>query len=278
MSSAKDKHIVMDLLIKTLTVSQESPSSFKICWGRGILKLIIILRCQENAQGQIFGQTAFDIAQYAPQLEDEQYASDPNNKLKLPLNLPLLSESQQPSDSSLEITIILGYQKATLERQQTTPEQKQKLQRQQLEQSHKKKQQDIENNNQKLTQEILFQDMKLKGQQEEYDSIMEQYNSKLESLIQQEIQLGNVINLLNQEIENSQNQFDQMSHSLNSGDPELDRIETEIRNKEKNIQDIKDQMKDLNSENNKFQIQMQEFRLLNIQKTLEIFTGKNKQN
>jgi len=35
MSSAKDKHIVMDLLIKNLHIKTDKPNSFKICWGRG---------------------------------------------------------------------------------------------------------------------------------------------------------------------------------------------------------------------------------------------------
>ena len=42
---------------------------------------------QMKKDGTILGKSYFDIATYAPQLEDNFYASDPKNKLKLALNL-----------------------------------------------------------------------------------------------------------------------------------------------------------------------------------------------
>jgi peptidoglycan hydrolase CwlO-like protein len=47
-------------------------------------------------------------------------------------------------------------------------------------------------------------------------------------LTNQEQGLENTISALNQEIENSQKKFDDMSNALNSGDPELDQIENQI--------------------------------------------------
>ena len=60
--------------------------------------------------GNLIGKSFFDIATYGPQLEDMFYASDPKNKLKLPLNLELSGYAIQGQGGAyMEIMIVLGY-------------------------------------------------------------------------------------------------------------------------------------------------------------------------
>lgn len=55
MSSVKDKHIIMDLNIKTLNMTFEKPNTLKIDWQRGNFKkaLQLLLRSKESINTRV---------------------------------------------------------------------------------------------------------------------------------------------------------------------------------------------------------------------------------
>eukprot|EP00347_Sterkiella_histriomuscorum_P010639 403375500 len=265
--SKKDKHIIMDLLIKSLSIAVSRPTTLKIDWARGAKKVstkefnfnfgdqneLIKIEVNERFQiqtcifhndqhqkyetkpstlavvdilGNNLGQSGFDLAQYAPQLEDEKYQRDPNQKLRLPLNLNLFSNGISQS-AELEIIILLGYQKPQqIERQNTSPDQKSKLQKQQLELTFQRKKQEIESFNQKLTQEIMFYDMKLRGQQDDMEQILHSSETQIIKLSEEE--------------RFYQSQIDQMekqTEKLNLEYQEIKEAMSKKKNKEGNNQD-----------------------------------------
>lgn len=69
-------------------------------------------------EGILLGKQMFDIAEYAPKLDEEPYASDPNKKLSLPLKLSLTNSA---SEASLDIQLVFDNQNKTAPKQQAAP-------------------------------------------------------------------------------------------------------------------------------------------------------------
>jgi hypothetical protein len=62
--------------------------------------------------GILLGKQMFDIAEYAPKLDEEPFASDPNKKLSLPLKLTLIDCPSDPN-AFLDILIVFDNQNKT---------------------------------------------------------------------------------------------------------------------------------------------------------------------
>lgn len=63
----------------------------------------------KDGEGILIGKQMFDIAEYAPKLDEEPFASDPSKKLSLPLKL-ILEDCPRDPAASLDILIVFDNQ------------------------------------------------------------------------------------------------------------------------------------------------------------------------